>query len=111
MPSTTTLQIPDHELGSVISQASEWQSKIWQMPMTTHYSNASDGSVQMIENADTVEGMRKIIENLPSLIHNLSAAIAKRDQRIDALSDRIVELEQKMEVMVAIETNENFGKF
>lgn len=45
------------------------------------------------------------------ILMRVSEIIAKRDARIDQLSQRIVDLEQKLDLLLAIENNENFGAF
>lgn len=82
---------------------------------TTSLSQPSTGN-QVFELAVQVEEKDKetrdyVQSAINVLLQNVSKTIAQRDARIDELSNRIVDLEKKIEFLVAVETNENFGKF
>lgn len=53
----------------------------------------------------------EVLKAANKMLDSITKVIAERDARIDELSNRIVDLEQKIEFLIAVENNENFGKF
>lgn len=91
-------------LVSTTAAASHVNDAVKYVPLPKVATAATDMKIEHLVQTEVARAVQKFAEKMSELV-------ARRDQRIDELSNRIVDLEQKIEFLIAVENNENFGKF